>query len=216
MLEARPPSPVTWEGVPGPLSPGAPRLRGSQSAAGGLEAAGCRDLKWCPCRAVGAGELGPAGEELASRPGAGQRPGPGLTRASASILVRALQSLGSGESLWGSEPGQAARRAEMKGTGFDSRLTWLQCLESRRDRPLCVSTLLAPLPTAGESWPPMCRAADPKGLASPRPSLEFLAGESERSTTRLSLPFSFLMYFLSPTRNPGLIFRASPWQMAGT
>lgn len=136
LLEARPPSLVTWEGVPGPLSPGALRLRGSQSAAGGLEAAGCRDLKWCPCRAVGAGELGPAGEEPASRPGAGQRPDPGRTQASASILASSLQSLGSGESLWGSETGQAARRAEMKGTRFESGLTWLQSLESRRDRPL--------------------------------------------------------------------------------
>lgn len=85
---------------------------------------------------MGAGELGPAVEEPASRPGAGQRPGPGRTQASASSLVRALQSLGSGESLWGSEPGQAARRAEMKGTRFKSGLTWLQILESRRDRPL--------------------------------------------------------------------------------
>lgn len=88
------PSPVTWEGVPGPLSPGASRLRGSRSAAGGLKAAGCRDLKWCPCWAVGAGELGPAGEEPASRPGAGQRRGPGRTQAGVSSLVRASQSSG--------------------------------------------------------------------------------------------------------------------------
>lgn len=114
-VESTAPSPVTWEGGPGPLSPGSPRPRGSRSAAGGLEAAGCRDLKWCPCRAVGAGELGPARAEPASRLGAGQRPGPGRTRAGAPNPLRSLQSLESRESLRGLEPGQAARCAEEKG-----------------------------------------------------------------------------------------------------
>lgn len=217
-VESTAPSPVTWEGGPGPLSPGSPRPRGSRSAVGGLEAAGCRDLKWCPCRAVGAGELGPARAEPASRLGAGQRPGPGRTRAGAPNPLRSLQSLESRESLRGLEPGQAARCAEEKGdqVRVGSDLAGCRASSHAGTAPSCVSTPLVPLPTAGESWPPMCSAADLKGLAWPRPCLEFLAGESERSTTRLSLPSSFFMYFSSPTRNPGLASRSSPWQMAGT
>lgn len=46
-------------------------------------AAGCRDLKWCPCSGAGAGEPGQAGAQPAPRPGEGQRPGPGRTRARA-------------------------------------------------------------------------------------------------------------------------------------
>lgn len=217
------PSLVTWEGgVPGPLSPGAPRLRGGRSAAGGLEAAGCRDLKWCPCRAVGAGELGPAGEEPASRPagcwsasGPGQDSGWRLDPGPRLAITRVWRE----RPLGGSEPGRAARRAEVD-EGDQVRAGTDLAVELRITQG--PPPLVSPLPSRHSPLPesPGPRGAAPqilKGLASPRPCLEFLAGESEKSTTRLSLPFSFfLTHFLSPTRNPGLTFRASSWQMAGT
>lgn len=80
-VESTAPSRVNVEGGSGSPTPGAPGPRGVRSAARGLEAAGCRDLKWCP--GVGAGELGQAGAEPAPRLGAGQRPGPDGTQARA-------------------------------------------------------------------------------------------------------------------------------------
>lgn len=63
-------------------------------------------------------------------------------------------------SLWGPGPGQpAARGAEGQGTGFQWGPTWLQSLESRRDRPLAGRH--SPLP--GSPGPPMCSAAGPTG-----------------------------------------------------
>lgn len=92
--------------------------------------------KMVSVRAVGAGELGPAGEEPVSRPGSGQRPGPGRTQAGASILCAPCSPSALERASGGRSPGQAARLAETKGTRFESGLTWLQSLESRRDRPL--------------------------------------------------------------------------------
>lgn len=135
-VESTAPSPVTWEGGPGPLSPGSPRPRGSRSAAGGLEAAGCRDLKWCPCRAVGAGELGPAKAEPASRPGAGQRPGPGRTRAGALNPLRVCSHSSLERASGDRSRGRLRGARRRRGTRFELGLTWLQSLESRRDRPL--------------------------------------------------------------------------------
>lgn len=173
--------------------------------------------KMVSVRAVGAGELGPAGEEPVSRPGAGQRPGPGRTQAGASILVRALQSLGSGESFWGSEPGAscAARRDE----GDQVRVGTDLAAELRITQG--PPPLVSPLPSRHSPLPgsPGPRCAAPRilreGLASPRPCLEFLAGESERSTIRLSLPFSFFKCTSCPLpETPDLLSAPVPgrWQ----
>ena len=54
-LESTTPSRVNVEGGSGSPTPGAHGPRGVRSAARGLEAAGCRDLKWCPCRGLGVG-----------------------------------------------------------------------------------------------------------------------------------------------------------------
>lgn len=160
---------------------------------GGLEAAGCRDLKWCPCRAMGAGELGPAVEEPASRPGAGQCPGPGRTQAGALSLVRALQSLGSGDRQplgVGARASCAARRDE--GDQVQVRTDLAADLRITQGPP----PLVSPLPSRHSPLPrspgPLCAAPQIVRARPHRgPALEFLASESERSTTRLSLPFSF-------------------------
>lgn len=143
-VESSAPSSVTWEGGPGPLSPSAPRARGNQTAAGGLEATGCRDLKWCPCRAVGGGGIRPSwsGAWIPTRCGSASGPGQDSSwrpepAARFAITWVSREPLGVGARV-----GFAARRRE--GDPFKLGLTWLQSLESGRDRPLLC--LHSPLP----------------------------------------------------------------------
>lgn len=70
------------------------------------------------------------------------------------------------------------------------------CLHSPRATPHCRGVLA----------PDVQRLQILKALAWPRPCLEFLAGESERSTTRLSLPSRFFYVLLVPYPNPWACF----------
>lgn len=150
--------------------------------------------------------MGPAGEEPASRPGAGQRRGPGRTQAGAWSLVRASQSLGL-ERACRVEAGASCEARRDEGDQVRVGTDLAAELRITQGPP----PLVSPLPSRHSPLPgspgPRCAApADPKGLASPRPCFEFLTGESERSTTRLSLPFSFFSVLLVPYPKPRTYF----------
>lgn len=201
------------EGGSGSPTPGAPGPRGVRSAARGLEAAGCRDLKWCPCPGVGAGELGQAGAEPAPRLGAGQRPGPDGTQARAPG-----RDAPSDSSPVSREPRESAGGGCAAQGGREGGRSWdgprLESCESGRDCPL--PTLFPRLPYS-RSWAGRCGAAAPSGpgLAEARPSLRTRVRTREGRRASVS-PLTSPMYTPPPPRNPGHAPHAGPRQMAET
>lgn len=212
-VESTAPSRVNVEGGSGSPTPGAPGPRGVRSAARGLEAAGCRDLKWCPCPGVGAGELGQAGAEPAPRLGAGQRPGPDGTQARAPG-----RDAPSDSSPVSREPRESAGGGCAAQGGREGGRSWdgprLESCESGRDCPL--PTLFPRLPYS-RSWAGRCGAAAPSGpgLAEARPSLRTRVRTREGRRASVS-PLTSPMYTPPPPRNPGHAPHAGPRQMAET
>lgn len=135
-VESTVPRRVNVLGGSGSPTPGAPSQRGVRSAARGLEAAGCRDLKWCPCPGVGAGDLSQAGAEPAPRLGAGQRPGPDGTQARAPGLRAPSDPSPVSREPRESEGEEAALRREGKRGGRSWDGPRLESCESGKDCPL--------------------------------------------------------------------------------
>lgn len=147
-VESTAPSRISVEGGSGSSTPGAPTARGVRSAARGLKAAGCRDLKWCPCPGVGAGELCQAGEEPAPRLGRRSASGPRQDSGSRPGPPRAFRPFPSRESLRSPREKEAARGGEGRGGGRSWDGPRLESCESGRDCPL-PSALFPRLPYSG-------------------------------------------------------------------
>lgn len=173
-------------------------------------AAGCRDLKWCPCSGAGAGELGQAGAEPAPRLGAGQRPGPGRTQARApgrrapsdhsSVSREPRESAGGGGCA---APGREGRRWELGRTpAGELRVT-------QRPSPPH-SSLSTRLPYSGEVLGrEVLRGSSPR--AWPGRGRSFPShGGSERSAVRLSFPSGFSSVHPAPSPQPRTCSRRRP------
>lgn len=174
-------------------------------------AAGCRDLKWCPCSGAGAGELGQAGAEPAPRLGAGQRPGPGRTQARApgrrapkdhsSVSREPRESAGGGGCA---APGREGGRSELGRTpAGELRVT-------QRPSPPH-SSLSARLPYSAEVLGrEVLRGSSPRAWPGRGPSFPSHAGGSERSAVRLSFPIGFFSVYPAPSLQPRTCSRRRP------
>lgn len=208
-VESTAPSRVKVEGGSGSPSPGAPSPRGVRSAARGLEAAGCRDLKWCPCPGVGAGDLGRPEQSLHpdwARVSVRARPGLRLAPRAATLLLLTPQPRGSLGS-----PGE--EEAELH-RGARGGRSWVgprpgSC-EARGDRAL--PTALFP-----RACPLPCVVLRPEALRCGFPRARLGLGRSPPSgrecepgsATRLSFPSGFCVH-PAPSPQPGTRSRRRP------